>query len=50
MRRLLPDVLLIVGVAIGLGGVYLLWGLPIVLLTLGILLAVYGALLDLRWR
>lgn len=50
IRRGAPDGLMLVGAGTALAGLYLLAGLAWVLLATGIVLAVYGAMADLRWR
>ena len=42
--------LIIVGAASTLAGVYLLLGLAVALILLGLLLASYGIAAELRWR
>lgn len=48
-RRVVPDLLIVVGVLLSIAGVYLLGGLAVALIVAGIVVAVYGALADLRW-
>lgn len=48
MAKHLADMLIVAGVALVAGGVYLIWGIGITMLVSGIILGGYGAALDVR--
>lgn len=47
-RQIVPDLLILGGVGMAIGGIYLLLGLAVTLIVAGVLAAGYGAALDLR--